>query len=285
MDLREKPGKVQKILEFALRLRLIFVVLLVIISVTFVATNMQMMESLPLGASEALGMWLAGAEGATWESARYLGVAAITMFVLCFVFGGVRSGIGSIISCALFVGSLLALGGSEGIQLIFFAVFAVIALVLLLVAKWSVACVLFPFALSWLLLTGFVAWFPLSQDVSWLVWAVLSAVGFSCTISFALAAGKELGAGAPQAGAVVKAGKKMLLPVTLSSALALAALTVDMQVVGGAQIASAAVLWIAFVVWFFGFTYGTASFAPWERLRSGSRRVEMKDKKKKTVKK
>jgi len=281
MDLREKPGKVQKILEFALRLRLIFVVLMVLVSVSFVATNVQMMQSLPLGASEALGMWLAGADGATWESARYLGVAAVTMFVLFFVFGGVRSGIGGIVSCALFVASLWSLGGSEGMQLIFFGVFAVVALILLLVAKWSIACVLFPFALSWLLLTGFVAWFPLAEDSAWLVWSVLSAIGFSCTIAFALAAGKELGAGAPQAGAIVKAGKKMLLPVTLSSVLALAALTVDMKVIGGSQIASAAILWIAFIVWFYGFTFGTASFAPWERLRSGSRRVEMKDKKKK----
>jgi hypothetical protein len=43
----------------------------------------------------------------------------------------------------------------------------------------------------------------------------------------------------------------------------------------------AALQFVAFLVWFFGFFFSISSFGPWERLRSGSRRVEMKDKKKK----
>ena len=281
MDLRDKPGKVQKCLELSCRFRLIFLVLTVIFSVTFLATGWQTMSSLPLGASEALGMWLADLGGESLNGAKYLGVAAIAMVVLFFVFGGIRSGIGGLVAALLFVGSLVLLDGSEGMQLVFLGVFAVVSLALLLFAKLSVACALFPFAIAWMLLTGFIGWYPLTPATPWLVWAVLSGVGFASVVAFALSAGGELAAGAPQAGAIVKAGRKMLAPVAISSLLALAAITVDMGNASGKEIAGAVILWILFVVWFFGFFFGTSAFAPWERLRSGSRRVQMKDKKKK----
>lgn len=288
MELREKPGKVQKILELSLRFRLIFVLLMVGFAVAFVATGWQQMGSLPLGASEALGMWVAGFTTvvSAWHSTQYLFVAALSMIVLFFVFGGVRGGFGGLLALLAFVGSLFALGGDEDMLVIFFASFAGLALLFLLFVKWSVACALFPFALAWLLLTGFVGWFPLMVGKAWLMWAVLSAVGFSSVVACALVAGKELGEGAPQAGALVKAGKKMLAPVLIASLLALSALVVDMGgAVDGKKIGCAAILWISFNLWFFGFTFGTMSFAPWDRLRAGSRRVKMSDKKKKPAKK
>ncbi len=288
MELREKPGKVQKLLELSLRFRLIFVVLMVAFAVAFLATGWQQMGSLPLGASEALGMWVAGFTTvvSAWNAAQYLFVAALSMIVLFFVFGGVRGGFGGLLALLAFVGSLFALGGDEDMLIIFFASFAGLALLFLLFVKWSVACALFPFALAWLLMTGFLGWFPLMIGKAWLMWAVLSAVGFSSVVACALVAGKELGEGAPQAGALVKAGKKMLAPVLIASLLALSALVVDMGgAVDGKKIGSAAILWVSFNVWFFGFTFGTMSFAPWERLRAGSRRVKMSDKKKTSSKK
>lgn len=280
MDLREKPGKLQKLLELSLRFRLIFVVLLVVFTVSFLATGWNAMGSLPLGASEAFGMWFAQVEGFSIGNAQYLGIAAVAMFVLFFVFGGIRSGLGGIVSASVLLGALFMLGGAEGMQTIFFGVFAIVALILLFFAKWSVACSLFPFALAWLLMTGFVAWFPMVPGNAWLVWAVLSVTGFASTVAFALVAGKELGEGTPQAGALVKASKKMFLPVVISGLLAMVAVSVDMANVSAKSIVSAAILWIVFVVWFFGFNFGTMAFAPWERLRAGSRRVQMKDKKK-----
>ena len=288
MELREKPGKVQKLLELSLRFRLIFVVLMVGFAVAFLATGWQQMGSLPLGASEALGMWVAGFTNviSAWNSSQYIFVAGLSMVVLYFVFGGVRGGVGGLLALLAFVGSLFALGGDEDMLLIFFGVFAGLSLVFLLFVKWSVACALFPFALSWLLLTGFLAWFPMMIGKAWLMWAVLSAIGFSGVIACALIAGKELGEGSPQAGALVKAGKKMLTPVLIASLLSLSALVVDMGgAVDGKKIGSAAILWVAFNVWFFCFTFGTMSFAPWERLRAGSRRVKMSDKKKASSKK
>lgn len=288
MELREKPGKVQKLLELSLRFRLIFVVLMVGFAVAFVATGWQQMGSLPLGASEALGMWIAGFSNvvSAWNSSQYIFVAALSMVVLYFVFGGVRGGVGGLVALLAFVGSLFALGGDEDMLLIFFAVFAGLSLVFLLFVKWSVACALFPFVLSWLLLTGFLGWFPMMIGKAWLMWAVLSGIAFSGVVACALIAGKELGEGTPQAGALVKAGKKMLTPVLIASLLALSALVVDMGgAVDGKKIGSAAILWVSFNVWFFGFTFGTMSFAPWERLRAGSRRVKMSDKKKKSTKK
>ena len=288
MELREKPGKVQKLLELSLRFRLIFVVLMVGFAVAFLATGWQQMGSLPLGASEALGMWIAGFTNvvSAWNSSQYIFVAALSMVVLYFVFGEVRGGVGGLIALAAFVGSLFALGGDEDMLLIFFGAFAGLSLLFLLFVKWSVACALFPFALSWLLLTGFLGWFPMMIGKAWLMWAVLSGIAFSGVVACALIAGKELGEGSPQAGALVKAGKKMLTPVLIASLLALSALVVDMGgAVDGKKIGSAAILWVSFNVWFFGFTFGTMSFAPWERLRAGSRRVKMSDKKKKSSKK
>ena len=59
MDLREKPGAVQKFLELMLRLRLIFVVLMVVFAVTFLAKDWQAVNTLPIAASEGMGMSLA----------------------------------------------------------------------------------------------------------------------------------------------------------------------------------------------------------------------------------
>ena len=288
MELREKPGKVQKLLELSLRFRLIFVLLMIGFSVAFLATGWQQMGSLPLGASEALGMWISRFTNvvSAWNSAQYIFVAGLSMIVLYFVFGGVRGGFGGLFALAAFVGSLFALGGDEDMLVMYFAVFAGLALLLVLFVKWSIACALFPFALSWLLLTGFLAWFPMMVGKAWLMWAVLSAIAFSGVVACALIAGKELGEGTPQAGALVKAGKRMLAPVLIASLLAISALVVDMSVVvDWRRVGCAAILWVAFNVWFFGFTFGTMSFAPWERLRSGSRRVKMSDKKKSAKKK
>ena len=278
MDLRDKPGVVQKFLERMVQFRLIFLFFLVLFSVMFVATGWQAMSSLPLGASESLGMWMAEAN---IGDAKFLAVAALAAIVMFFVFGGVKSGVGGLVAMAAFVGSLVLLDGSEGMQLVFYGVFAAVSLVLLFVGKFGLSNALFPFALSWLLLTGFLAWCPIAPDNAWLSWAALSALGFAAVVAFALNAGKELGEGTPATGAIVKAGKRMVMPVVIAGLLAVVATSVDMAQVTGKQIAGAAVLWLAFVVWFFGFTFGTMAFAPWDRLRSGSRRVQMKDKKKK----
>ena len=288
MELREKPGTLQKLFELSLRFRLIFVVLMIGFAVAFVATGWQQMGSLPLGASEALGMWIAEFTNvvSAWNSSQYIFVAGLSMVVLYFVFGGWRGGVAGLLALVAFVGSLFALGGDEDMLLIFFAVFAGLSLVLMLFAKGSVACALFPFALSWLLLTGFLGWFPMMIGKAWLMWAVLSGVAFSGIVACALIAGKELGEGSPQAGALVKAGKKMLAPIMIASLLALSALVIDMGgAVDGKTIGSAAILWVAFNVWFFGFNFGTMSFAPWDRLRAGSRRVKMSEKKKSAKKK
>ena len=278
----------QKLLELSLRFRLIFVLLMIGFAAAFLVTGWQQMASLPLGASEALGMWIAKFTNvvSAWHSTQYLFVAGLSMLVLYFVFGGVRGGFAGLIALVAFLGALYALGGDEDMLLMFFAVIAGLALLFVAFVKWSVACALFPFVLSWLLLTGFVSWFPMMIGKAWLMWAVLSAIAFSGVMACALVAGKELGDGSPKAGALVKAGKKLLVPVLISSLLAISALVVDMSVVVDAKrIGCAAILWVAFNVWFFGFTFSTLSFAPWDRIRSGSRRVKMGDKKKKPAKK
>lgn len=290
MDLREKPGKVQNFIELMMRFRLISVVVLVILAVTFLATGFAETVSLPLGASEALGMWVAntGDVASAWGGAQFLIVASIATFVLCFVFQGIRGGIASIVSVVLMIGALFALGGAENMPMVFFGIFALVALVLLLFAKLSVACALFPFAMGWVLLSGFLGVHTVNLGEGfngWAVWSVLSALGFAVAVSFAVTAGKFLAEGMPQGGALVKAAQKTMMPALVGSLLAVAALVFDMsQASMGAKIGALIYYWVAFAIWFFAFLFPTMTFAPWERLRAGSRRVQMKDKKKSTKK-
>lgn len=281
MDLREKPGKVQTFLELMLRFRLIAFVVMVIATVSFVATGWQEIVSLPIGASESFGMWLAETEGvkALWESARYIGVAAIACLVMFVVFGGVRAGIASAVSAVLSFVALYVLGGAESMPLPMFGILALVSLVLFLFVKWSVACALFPFVVSWLFLSGILEIVSSKFGASaGLMWGVHSAFAFACAMAFAVVAGKHLAAGVPQAGALVKAAKQLLVPVMGGALLLVAAITFDM---GERNWAYAVIQYVAYAVWFYVFMFSISSFAPWERLRSGSRRVEMKDKKKK----
>lgn len=281
MDLREKPGKVQTFLEMMLRFRLIALVVMVVATVSFVATGWQEMVSLPLGSSEAFGMWLAETETAQglWNSARYIGVASIACIVMFVVFGGVRAGIASVVSTALSFVALYVLGGADSMPLPMFGVLALVAIVMFIFVKFSVACVLFPFVISWLFLSGILEIVSSKFDASAsLVWGAHSAFAFACAMAFAVVAGKHLSEGVPQAGALVKSAKQLLAPVVLGSLLLVAAMTFDM---GDRNWGYAALQFVAFLVWFFVFFFSISSFGPWERLRSGSRRVEMKDKKKK----
>lgn len=283
MDLREKPGKIQKLLELFLRFRLISVVLLVVLSVTFVATRWQAMVSMPVASSESLGMWLAehGGFASLWQGGQYLAVSAVALVVLLFVFAGIRGGIAGLFGLSAMVFALYALGGAESMVLIFYGVFAGVALLLLLFAKLGVANVLFPFAFSWVLLTAVVALLPAFAP-AYLLWAVFSAVGFASVLAFALVSAKHLAEGTPQAGALIRSGKKLLVPVTVSSFLAVAALLFDMDksAVSGVKVAEAVGSWLAFNLWFYVFLFPVVSFAPWERLRSKERRVKLKEKKK-----
>ena len=132
MDLREKPGKVQTFLELMLRFRLIALVVMVIATVSFVATGWQEMVSLPLGSSEAFGMWLAETESAKalWESARYIGVASIACVVMFVVFGGVRAGIASVVAALLSFAGLYVLGGAESMPLPMYGILMLVAIVM-----------------------------------------------------------------------------------------------------------------------------------------------------------
>lgn len=286
MDLREKPGKVQKFLELMLRFRLIALVVMVIATVSFVATGWQDFVSLPLSASEAFGMWFAEVDsvGGFFATTQYVSVAAVACIAMLFVFGGVRAGVASVVSTAVCLAALFVLDGGEGVVLPMFGVFALVALALFLFVKNSVACALFPFVLCGLFLEGLLRLCGGTEPVGFW-WASFSIFAFAVSMAFALVVGKHLGAGVPQAGALVKAAKQMLVPV-LVGALLLAVAIVESNV-DGADSASwlhAALCYVVLAAWFFVFFFPITSFAPWEKLRSGTRRVQMKDKKKKSKK-
>ena len=282
MDLREKPGKVQKFLELMLRFRLITLVVMVVASVTMLAKSWDEMAAFPIAASERFGMWFFGIENlqGLWSSSQHLIVASVASIVMLFVFGGLRAGIASVVAPLLFFVALYVLGGGEDMAIPMYGVLAVISLVLFLFVKMSLACMLFPFALLWIFLGVLLNLLPGTPDVPKdLVWGVSSAFGFAVSMAYALVAGKHLGAGVPQAGALVKSAKQLLVPVLVDALLLDVAVSVDMP--GGIYWPLSVAWFVAIAAWFYVFLFPMSSFGPWERLRSGSRRVEMKDKKKK----
>lgn len=285
MELREKPGKIQKLMELLLRFRLIFVVIMIVLIAMFSARNWQGMISLPAAASEGFGIWFAGIESvqSIWASGQYIIVSLITSFVLLFVFCGIRGGIASIVGAFLFAIALFSLAGADSMVLPFFLVYTFLSLILLLFAKWGVACSLFPFAIFWLVLTGFCACIPIAEVKTWLVWAVFSAIAFSYNLAFSMTAEKLLSDGTPQAGAVVKSAKKMLLPLLLTALITSIALFFDMskEIDNKTKVASAIIVFFIFVLWFYLFQIPILSFAPWHKLRSKERRVKMDKTKKK----
>ena len=286
MDLREKPGKVQKFLELMLRFRLIALVVMVVASVSLVATSFSEFVGFPLGASESFGMWFAEVDSVQglWSSAQYLFAAGVACVVLLFVFGGIRAGIASMVTTLLCFAALYVLDGGEGVVLPMFGILALVALALFLFVKNSVACALFPFVLCSLFLTGLLEVCPwgLSESPMEFWWAAFAVFAFANSMAFALVVGKHLGAGVPQAGALVKAARQMLVPV-LVGALLLVVAVVQSRADGtaGTSWLYAVLRYVILVAWFFVFFFPVTSFAPWERLRAGSRRVEMNSKKKK----
>ena len=282
MDLREKPGKVQKFLELMLRFRLIALVVMVVASVTMLAKSWDEMVAFPIAASERFGMWFFGIENlqGLWSSSQHLIVASVACIVMLFVFGGLRAGIASVVAPLLFFVALYVLGGSEDMAIPMYGVLAVVSLVLFLFVKMSLACMLFPFALLWVFLGVLLNLTPGTPDVPKdLVWGVSSAFCFAISMAYALVAGKHLGAGVPQAGALVKSAKQLLVPVVVGALLLDVAVSVDMP--GGIYWPLSVAWFVVIAAWFYVFLFPMSSFGPWERLRSGSRRVEMKDKKKK----
>lgn len=296
MDLREKPGKIQKFLELMLRFRLIALLVMVAAMVPllvmhvkeFHVSGWQYFVSVPLSAANAFSMWLSTVASFQdfFASARYLIVAGIASIVLLFVFGGVRAGVASIVSTLMSFGALIVLDDCEDIVLPVFGGLALVSLVIFIFVKKSAACALFPFVLCSLFIPCLVELSPwgLSENSIEFWLTAFTIFAFGNSMAFALVAGKHLGAGVPQAGALVKAARQMVVPVLVGALL----LTVALAETKAGPIGNASTSWlyvairyVALVVWFFVFFFPISSFAPWERLRAGSRRVQLKDKKKK----
>ena len=297
MDLREKPGKVQKFLELMLRFRLIALVVMVVVTIPLLLMNVkgllvsgwQGFVSVPVAASEAFGMWLSGIQGVQglWSSAQFLVAAGVACVVMLFVFGGVRAGVASIVSTLVSFVALLVLDGGENIVLPMFGIFALVSLVVFIFVKKSVACALFPFVLCSLFIPCLVDLSPwiLSENPIEFWLTAFTIFAFANSMAFALVAGKHLSAGVPQAGALVKAARQLFAPVLVGALLLSVALAETQLGNASTSWLYVAIRYVALVVWFFVFFFPISSFAPWGRLRAGSRRVEMKDKKKKSSKK
>lgn len=282
MDLREKPGKLQTFLELSLRFRLIALVVMVVATVSIIASNWMNIVSLPLGASESFGMWLAETENiaVAWQSAHYIIVATIACIVMFIVFSGIKATIAVLISAFALIGALYAMGGSETMPLPMFAAFTIVALIFLLFVKCSIACGLFTFALSWVFLSGLISVTPEGATQSWFTWGALSTLGFASSMAFCISAGNFLNKGMPHTGALVKAASQIKIPVIVGALLVISATEFDTNQINISVILHALLHFAIFVIWFYAFFFPITSFAPWERLRSNSRRIEMKKKKK-----
>ncbi len=274
MDLREKPGKVQILVEFLRRFRLIFLIILIPLCAVFMPPLFDMV-SYVLGAAENFAMqkgsFLAG-ENLLWFSG-----AALCLLILRYFFFG-ASGLIALLWSVLFVPALLILlNGSDDVILALAGGILALLLVLTVLIKSATVCVFVPVYLSLLAVTALAVTF----DFSYFIWKSFAVLAIADLFSFGFSTGKLLREGTPKDGALIRVYSKQIFGVFFSALIVSLFFALPMILAGsaGTLIAEA---FIPFGFYFILMTFvifPLLTFAPFGRLRAEKRRVKLTDKK------
>lgn len=270
MDLREKPGIIQRIGEFILRFRLVIVFILALVGGYFFAGWREFLTHI-LNVSELLGMRYA--EGnflSLWPFAVLLVVLLLPRFLL----GGMQLGfsaLGIFIALPLI---LFSLQSSDAVVLPVVLSYAVLSIILMVVVKKTWACMLLPMALSATTLVGSVLGMKFVNYPSYEL-SAFSVLMLAELLGFALLSGKELSLGSPKAGALIFAFKKTLLPAIISTvALAAFFILVGKDFTGMAVLKHSALALGGFLCTFL-LGVSLFSFTPLSRLRAEKRSIQV----------
>lgn len=270
MDLREKPGILQRFGEIILRFRLVFVVVLAIACGAFFAGYTELL-TFALAVSESIGIRVAEGNFLNlWPWLLLLAAALAPSFLL----GGKKSGFTALALCILLPLAFFALQGSEAIVLPVLIALAIVSLVLLVVLKHSFGCAAFPAFLSAVGFVGVVGNFSLFSSSRLEVATYVTLIVIDI-FAVSLIAGTELSSGAPKNGALLEGIRKQFFPAIVTALLAGIFYTVYGADYSGAAILRHALLALLSIVFFFFLSLPLLTFTPFARLRAEKREMNV----------
>lgn len=273
MDLREKPGILQRFGEMLLRFRLIFVVVLACVCGYFFAGYTELL-TFALAMSEMLGMKVAESNFvALWPWLLLLAVVLVPRFLL----GGSRSGFAALVVTVVVPLALFGLLNTETLALPVLIGVAVLSLILFVVVKHGFGCASFPAFLAVAGWIGALGGLPVAYDR--LEVAVFATLLASDMFAVALIAGKELKNGSPKNGALLEGVRKQFFPAVIGSVLAAVFFAMRSVAVNGAMDLQIVLmqlgLALGYLVYFYGLGFSLLSFAPFARLRADKRTMNV----------
>ncbi len=278
MDLREKPGVVQRIHETVIRFRLIFILVAAIACGVFFAGYRVLLSTL-LSFSEKFCMLLdkvsAGISGQVLALLPFI-IFAVLLLALRFVFGGKRSGFSALGTLCFGIVFLFGVQGSETIVLPIFLGLGLLSLIAFILWKNALACSLFPLFLTVCALVGVSRGavynhIYLVSDFEILAYVLMM---MADVVGVSLLAGKELSAGVSKTGALLTGMKKQIVGTLLSVLVVIGLAVWKSQNLTGMEILKHAVIGMVYVLFYFLLALPLLSFAPFARLRAGSRKLE-----------
>lgn len=270
MDLREKRGILQRFRESILRFRLIFIVVFAVLCGVFFS-GYSAVCSLVLGASEALGMRLAGGNfGELWPWLLLLALLLGSRFPLA----GKRSGFALLGTAAAAFAFLFALQGSDTVVLIALISLAVIAILLLALLRHSFGCYAFPAYLLAFAFLGCAA--PYRAYFSFQELSALLVLLLSDLLAVSLIAGKNLHEGSPKASSLLEGLKLEFLPSLLGFLVTAAFFAWQAGESSASAWARHFALSISCFILFLLLGFPLLSFAPFSRLRAETRSLNLK---------
>lgn len=268
MELRKKPGFLQRSLELVLRLRLVFLLLSAVAFLMLFFSRNELFSFI-LGASESFSMKMSSI--GSLHDYLYLLLGFVVIFLLRLFWGGAFSafvflGIALIIPSALFL-----LDGSENVIITLLLWVGLISLLLSLLIRSAVVKALLPLYMAGLLLSGLAVW----CKVGYLEWAVLLILLSADAFTTAWSAGKHLEEGKPKAGSLIQAFLRHLPKAVLYSFFSLGIVFFTLGIWNLSLLQSRLLFWLGYNAVFCCLFYPYFSFMPLTQLRSKKCRVKM----------
>lgn len=280
MDLREKPGMIQTVVELLRRFRLIFLMVFIPMGIFFSPSIFEMVTYV-LGAAESVAMSFfelqKGNHGQMLQLFPWVLGFIVCLFVLRYFFFGV-SGMIALFWAFIFVPVLVfLLNGSEEYILPLAGGIFVLLVVLTVLIKSSVACAFVPVFFSLFAVTAF----SVKLGLSYLVWGSFVVLAIADVFSLSFSTGLQLREGISKDGALLRVFRAQI-PGIFFSALILALFSALPKILAHespALIAFALIPSGIYFVWITFVLFPLITFAPLGRLRAEKRRVTLQEKK------
>lgn len=276
MELREKPGVLQRVAEASIRFRLVLLALMIPLWAVFAHSWTDFISCLLAGAEVNGLMIFSLMQGEVPLKSLLLGpmFAIILLFLVRGKFFGWRNGLlwlGGVVALMLL---MFLLEGSEPILAFVVMAILVLAVTLLFFVKSLVAVTLLPLLL---LAYGLSTWL-LSLQVTPVGWQGIMALFLADSVAMLVGVGLDLRAGRQVTGAV-SGSLHRHLPVILSSFVALAATDIffvylGVPVLGAQNLLLSLLVYFSYVVWMLAVFVPVISFCPLGRLRASKRTLK-----------